>query len=157
MVKPIPDNYHTVTPIFVFKDARKAIDFYKKAFGASEQSVMPGPDGKGVMHAALKIGNSMVMMGEECPDRQTKSAETLGTSPMSLYLYVNDVDAAYRRALAAGGASQMPVQDMFWGDRVGSITDPFGYSWMLATHIQDLSPEEIARGAEAMYAGAGKA
>lgn len=157
MTKPIPEGYHTITPVFVFKDSHKAIEFYKKAFGATEQLVMPGPDGQGVMHAALKIGDSTIMMSDENPDRPCKSAETLGGSPISLYLYVKDVDAAFRRAVAAGGASQMPVQDMYWGDRVGSLKDPFGYSWMLATHIADPSPEEITRGAEAAFAGMGKA
>jgi PhnB protein len=156
MIKPIPDGYRTVTPIVVLKDSRKAIDFYKKAFGAVEKSVMPGPDGHGVMHAELKIGDSTIMLGDENPGCPQKSAETLGGSPVSLYLYVRDVDAVFERAVAAGGASQMPVQDMFWGDRAGSLTDPFGYTWMLATHIADLSPEEIARGAEAAFAGAGK-
>ena len=117
MVKPIPEGYHTITPAFLFKDARKAIEFYKKAFGATERHVMPGPDGQGVMHAELKIGDSFIMMGEEGPHCPKKSAETLGDSPVGMYLYVKDVDAAFARAVAAGGASQMPVADQFWGDR----------------------------------------
>ncbi len=156
MTKPIPKGFHAVTPAFTYKDSRKAIEFYKKAFGATEQFVMPCPDGKGVMHAELNIGDSKVMLGDENLERGCKSAETLGGSPMSIYLYVQDVDAAFDRAVRAGGTSQMPVQDMFWGDRAGSIHDPFGFSWMLATHIADLSPEEIARGAEAAFAGSGK-
>ena len=154
MTKPIPDGFHTITPTFMFKDTRKAIDFYKKAFGATEKFLMPGPDGKGVIHAQITIGDSPVMMGDEHP--HCKSAETLGDCPIGLYLYVKDVDAAFKKALAAGGAVRMPVQDMFWGDRMGAIKDPFGYSWTLATHIADPSKEEMARGAETMFAGAGK-
>jgi PhnB protein len=157
MAKPIPEGFHTVTPTFVFKDCRKAIEFYKKAFGATEKYAMPGPGGKGIMHAELRIGDSPIMMGEEHPDRQCRSAETFGGSPISIYLYLPDVDAAFQRAVAAGAEPQMPVGDMFWGDRMGAITDPFGYTWMLGTHIADLSPEEIARGAEAAFAAAGKA
>ncbi len=156
MAKPIPDGYHTVTPTIMFKDCRKAIEFYKKAFGASERHVMPGPDGNGVMHAEIKIGDSIVMMGDECPGHPKKSAESLGGSPIGFYIYVNDVDAAYNKALAAGGAVEMPVQDMFWGDRAGSLKDPFGHSWMLATHKADTTPEEMAEGAKKMFAGAGK-
>lgn len=154
MTKQIPEGFHAVTPVIVLKDSRKAIDFYKKAFGAVEKCVMPGPGGKGVMHAELTIGDSTIMLGDENPNCASKSAEKLGGSPVSFYLYVNDVDAAFRRALAVGGISKMPVQDMFWGDRVGSVDDPFGHSWMLATHIADVSPEEMARGAEAAFAHA---
>jgi PhnB protein len=152
MTSVIPEGYHTVTPILVLKDAREAIEFYKEAFGAVEQEVTPSPDGRGILHASLKIGDSTIMLGEERPDCPCKSAETLGASPISLYLYVEDVDAAFRRAVDAGGSSRMPVEDMFWGDRMGTVTDPFGYTWMLATHVADLSPEEIARGAEAACA-----
>jgi PhnB protein len=157
MTKPIPEGYHTITPTLVLKDSRKAIAFYKKAFGGTERHVMPSPSGQGVMHAEMKIGDSIIMMSDENPDCPGKSAETLGSSPISFYLYVKDVDSAYAQAVRAGATSKMDVQDMFWGDRVGSITDPFGYSWMLATHVADVSPEEMARGAEAMMAGAGKA
>lgn len=151
MTKPIPDGYHTLTPLLVFKDARKAIDFYKKAFGASERHVMPGPNGKGVMHAEIKIGNSIVMMGEENPSRGSKSAETLGACPVAFYVYVENVEAAFKQAVAAGATSQMPPQDMFWGDRMGTVKDPFGYNWSFATHKKDLTPEEMAKGAEAVY------
>jgi uncharacterized glyoxalase superfamily protein PhnB len=154
MTKPIPDGFHTLTPTFMFKDTRKAIEFYKKAFGATEKLAMPGPDGKGVMHAQMQIGDSMIMMGDEHPHCQ--SAESLGNTPVGMYVYVKDVDAAFKKALAAGGAVKMPVQDMFWGDRMGAFNDPFGYSWTLATHIADPTQEEMARGAEAMFAGAGK-
>jgi uncharacterized glyoxalase superfamily protein PhnB len=156
MTKAIPEGYHTITPAIVHKDVRKAIEFYKKAFGAAERYVMPCPDGKGVMHAELKIGDSLIMLGEEGAHCPAKSAQTLGGSPIGLYLYVQDVDAAFRRAIGAGAVSRMPVQDMFWGDRTGSVTDPFGYSWTLATHIKDLSPEEIAEGAEEFFAATAK-
>jgi uncharacterized glyoxalase superfamily protein PhnB len=152
MTKAIPEGFHTITPIFVFKDARKAIEFYKRAFGAEELFAMPGPDGKGVMHAEIRIGNSIIMMGEENPHELCKSAETIGGSPVSFYIYVEKVDEAFRTALAAGAASGMPVQDMFWGDRAGTVQDPFGHKWTLATHIKDLTPQEIQRGAQAFFA-----
>jgi PhnB protein len=120
MTKAIPEGFHGVTPIFVFKDARKAIEFYKKAFGAKERFAMPGPDGKGVMHAELQIGDSIIMMGEENPHEPCKSEETMGGSPVGFYIYLENVDEAFRRALEAGAESQMDVQDKFWGDRVGT-------------------------------------
>jgi uncharacterized glyoxalase superfamily protein PhnB len=156
MAKPIPEGFHSVTPMFVFRDARTAIEFYKRAFGAEERFAMPGPDGKGIMHAELLIGDSIIMMGEENPGHSCKSAETMGSSPVNVYLYVENVDAAFTRAVEAGGTVQMPVQDMFWGDRAGSLTDPFGYNWMLATHNRDLTPEQIAEGAKAAFAEMGK-
>ena len=152
MTKAIPEGFHSVTPMFTFKDARKAIDFYKRAFGAQERYAMPGPDGKGVMHAELVIGNSIIMMGEENPQAPCKSAETMGGSPVSFYLYLENVDEAFATALAAGAEARMPVQEMFWGDRAGTVQDPFGYSWMLATHTRDLSPKEIEEGARAAFA-----
>lgn len=151
--KSIPEEFHSVTPYFTFQDARKAIDFYTRAFGAQERYVMPGPDGRGVMHAEILIGDSVLMMGEEHPQQDCRSAETLGASPISFYLYVEDVDETFRAAVAAGAEEQMPVQEMFWGDRVGTVRDPFGYSWSLATHTRDLTPEEIRQGAEAAFAG----
>ena len=152
MAKPIPDGFTSITPVFVYKDCHKAIDFYKQAFGAQELFVMPGPDGKGVMHAELKIGNSIIMLGDEHPEMSCKSAETLGGSPINLYLYVENVDQAFRRALEAGAKSVMAVEDMFWGDRTGTVQDLFGYSWTLATHVKDLTPEEMQQGAQAFYA-----
>jgi PhnB protein len=154
MAKPIPDGYHSITPSFTFKDCRKAIDFYKQAFGAKLLDLFPRPDGQGAMHATIQIGNSIVMMGDEmtaaenCP----KSAETTGSSPISLYLYVPDADASFQQAIAAGAEATMPVADMFWGDRCGTLTDPFGYTWMVATHKQDLTSDEIRKGAEAFFA-----
>jgi uncharacterized glyoxalase superfamily protein PhnB len=152
MIKAVPEGYHTVTPYVVFKDARKAIEFYIRAFGAQELFAMPGPDGKGVMHAELRIGNSIIMMGEETPQQPCKSAETAGGSPVSFYLYLENVDEAFRTALEAGAESRMPVQEMFWGDRAGTVLDPFGYSWTLATHTRDLTPQEIQQGARDFFA-----
>jgi len=140
-----PSGYHTLTPSLMLKDARKAIDFYKRAFGAEEIDVMTGPDGR-VMHAELRIGDSRLMMGEENPAWAAfKSAETLGASPISLHLYFPDADAAFKRALDAGAKVEMPVDDMFWGDRYGKVKDPFGYTWGVATRVKDMTPEEIRK------------
>ena len=152
MIKKIPQEFHSITPMLVLKDVRRAIEFYQRALGARELMVMPGPDGKGVMHAEMKIGDSIIMMGEENPQYPCKSAETLGGSPVSFYLYLENVDEAFKVAVAAGAVVQMPVEEMFWGDRVGTVEDPFGYSWSLATHTRDLTPEEIRQGAEAACA-----
>jgi len=152
MTKAIPEGFHSVTPMVVFRDARKAIEFYKRAFGARERFAMPGPDGRGVMHAELMIGDSIFMMGEENPQNPCKSAETAGGSPVSFYLYVESVDEVFQKAVNEGAKVLMPVGDMFWGDRVGTVQDPFGYSWMLGTHIKDLTPQEIEEGARAAFA-----
>jgi uncharacterized glyoxalase superfamily protein PhnB len=153
MAKAIPDGYHTVTPSFTFKESQKAIDFYKKAFNAKVLDVFPSLSGKGIMHASLQIGDSIIMMGDEMPGGQgCKSAESLGGSPMSLFIYVPDADTAFKQAVAAGGKVAMPVSDMFWGDRAGSIIDPFGYQWMIATHTQDLTKEQTRKGAEDFFA-----
>ena len=143
-VKPVPDGYHTVTPHLVVRDAAKAIDFYAAAFGAEELYRMPGPDGA-VMHAELMIGDSRVMLGEEAPQMGALSPQTIGGSPVSLLLYVKDVDASFTRAGGAGCTIQMPPTDMFWGDRYGKLVDPFGHKWSLATHKEDVSPEEMAK------------
>ena len=152
MNNKIPEGFSSVTPMFLFKDARKAIDFYKRAFGARERYAMPNPDGKGIMHAEILIGNSIIMMGEEHSQQACKSAESFGGSPVSFYLYVENVDEAFKTAVSAGAETQMPVQDMFWGDRMGTVTDPFGYSWSLATQVRVLTPEEIRQGAQAFFA-----
>ena len=153
MTKPIPEGFHTLTPSFTFKDSLKAIEFYKKAFGATVLDLLPNLNGQGTMHATIQIGNSILMMGDETPNPNCgKSAQTLGGSPISLYLYVADVDAAFKQALAAGAIQTMPVMDMFWGDRCGSLKDPFGYSWMIGTHKQDLTQAEITQGATAFFA-----
>ena len=151
MASPVPEGYHAVTPSFTFKDSQKAIEFYKRAFSAKVLDVFPNLSGPGIMHATIQIGNSIVMMGDENPGQNCKSAETLGSSPISLYIYVADADAVFKQAVAAGGTAMMPVADMFWGDRAGQIKDPFGYSWMIATHTRDLTNEQIRKGAEAFF------
>ena len=156
MTKPMPAGYHSVTPSFTFKNSLKAIEFYTKAFGAKTLEVMPGPEGRSTMHAAIQIGDSILMMGDEMPQAGCKSAESLGACPISFYVYVSDVDAAFKQAVAAGGTATMSVADMFWGDRAGQLKDPFGYSWMIATHQQDLSQEQIQQGAQAFFAKAGR-
>ncbi len=156
MTKPIPEGYRSVTPSFTFKDSQKAIDFYKKAFGAKVLDVFPGMDGRGIMHATMQIGDSILMMGDEMPGQNCKSAETLGNSPVSFFIYVPNADAAFQQAIAAGGTSVMPVTDMFWGDRAGSLKDPFGYNWMIATHTQDFTKDRIRKNAETFFAQMGK-
>jgi PhnB protein len=152
MAKQIPEGYQTVTPMLMLKDCRQAIEFYKRAFGAQERYALPGPDGKGVIHAEIRIGNSIVMMGEEEPQAPCQSAETIGGSPVSFYLYLENVDHAFRVAVDAGAEVRTPVEDMFWGDRMGTVQDPFGYSWSLATHTRDMTAEEIRQGAQAAFA-----
>ena len=151
MTKAIPEGYHSATPMLMFKDARKAIDFYKQALGAIERYAMPGPGGKGIMHAEIQIGDSIIMVGDENPQMPGKSAETLGGSPISFYIYLDNVDEAVKKALKAGAASRMPVEDMFWGDRVGTVLDPFGYSWSLATHVKDMTQKEMEEAAKAAF------
>ena len=145
MTKLVPEGYHTVTPSVTFKDSQRAIEFYKKAFGAEVLSLFPSPVGKGVMHATIRIGNSILMMADEIFGQACKSAETLGISPISLYIYTQDVDMMFKRALQAGAVETMPVADMFWGDRCGTLADPFGHKWSIATHKEDLTSEEIKR------------
>jgi PhnB protein len=149
-VKPIPEGYHTVTPYLTIRDAAKAIEFYKKAFGAMEEFRMETPAGK-IGHAELKIGDSKIMLSEEMGDGSCKSPEALGGSPVGMMLYVENVDEIFDRAVAAGAKVTMPLADMFWGDRFGSITDPFGHTWSIATHKEDVAPDELEkRGKEAM-------
>ena len=142
--KPIPDGYHTVTPYLILKDAAKAIDFYQKAFGAIEMVRMPGPGGK-VMHAEIKIGDSPIMLADECPEMDALSPQTVGGSPIFIVLYVPDVDALSKQAVAAGAKVVRPVQNQFYGDRSGTFADPFGYRWTIGTHVEDVSPEEMQR------------
>jgi uncharacterized glyoxalase superfamily protein PhnB len=144
-----PEGFQSVTPNLTFKDTKKALEFYEKALGATVLEVLPMPDGNGTMHATMKIGNSILMMGDEMPN--CPSAESLGGSSISLFVYVPDVDAAFKRAIAAGAIETMPVMDMFWGDRCGNLTDPFGYTWMIGTHVRDMTPEEIQEGAKAFF------
>jgi PhnB protein len=143
-VKAIPDGYYSLTPYLVVKGAAEAIEFYKKAFGATETIRMPGPDGR-IMHAEITIGNSVLMLSDESPERQQLSPVTLGGSGSSVMLYTDDVDATFKKALAAGATEQMAPMDMFWGDRMGNLKDPFGHSWAIATHTEDVSPEEMEK------------
>ena len=149
-VRPIPKEYHSVTPGLAVKDADAFIKFCKKAFGAREMVRMPGPGG-GVMHAELQIGDSRIMTGDETPGFATKAARTLGGTPVNLMIYVEKADAVFKKALAAGATVAMPMSDMFWGDRYGCVTDPFGNVWGIATHIEDVPPREMKkRAAKAM-------
>jgi PhnB protein len=143
--KPIPDGYHTLTPFLTIRDAARAIEFYKQAFGAEERGVMKGPDGK-IMHAELKIGDSIIMLSDEFPEFGAKSPESIGGSPMGLHIYIDGVDAAFDRAVKAGAIVEMPVMDQFWGDRYGRLKDPFGHKWSIATHTKDLSMDEMKHG-----------
>ena len=152
-VTPIPDGYHSVTPYLTVRGAARAIDFYKRAFGAKELMRMPGADGKNVMHAELKIGDSIIFLSDEMPGGSTRSPESLGGASGYQYLYVKDVDATFKRAVDAGARVLMPVADMFWGDRFGRLADPFGHEWGLSTHKEDLTPDEIARRAKAAFTG----
>ena len=151
-VNPIPKGFHTITPALVARNADRAIDFYKRAFGAEEVSRMPGPDGKTVMHAELRIGDSTFFLGDEMPGMGYVSPEALKGTSQSLHLYVQDVDAAFDRAIKAGATVKMPVADMFWGDRYGKVTDPFGHEWGLGTHKEDVDPQEMEKRAKAAFA-----
>jgi len=143
-VKPIPEGYHTLTPYFTVRDAVRAIEFYKQAFGAQERGLMKGPDGK-VMHAELKIGDSIVMLADEFPEFGAVAPESGGSTSMGLHIYVKDVDEAFDRAVKAGATVEMPVADQFWGDRYGKLRDPFGHKWSIATHVKDMSADEMKR------------
>jgi PhnB protein len=156
MAKPIREGFRTVTPYLTVKSAAQAIDFYKRAFGAQEIERMAGPDGKSIMHAEIKIGDSVVMLSDEMPQGGTVSPQTLSGTTGSLFLYVPDVDAAFKRALDAGAKAVMPPADMFWGDRFGKLVDPFGHHWGMATHKEDLSPEEVRKRGAAFMASMGK-
>jgi PhnB protein len=150
-VNPIPDGMHSVTPHLVIRGAAEAIEFYKKAFNAEEVFRMPAADGKRVMHAEIKIGDSIVFLADEFPEMggSCRSPATLGGSSVTLNLYVHNVDAAFNQAVAAGAKVGMPPMDMFWGDRYCKVTDPFGHDWSMAQHIEDVPHEELARRAEA--------
>ena len=147
-VKPIPQGSHSITAGLVVKDARKAIEFYKTAFGATLLDSMDWPDGRGVMHAELKIGDSKFYLGEEVPEMGAVSPQTLGGSAVSINLYVEDCDAIFKRATSAGARAEMPLTDMFWGDRYGKLVDPFGHKWGIATHKEDVSKSEMQRRAK---------
>jgi PhnB protein len=149
-VKPIPEGYHTLTTYLVVRGADKAIDFYKRAFGAVEVFRMPDPQGR-IMHAELKIGGSMLMLSEEMPMGNTRAPETLGGTTCQVFVYVEDCDKTINQASAAGAKVDMPAADMFWGDRYGKLTDPFGHSWGIATHKEEVSAEEMGRRATEFF------
>jgi PhnB protein len=150
-VNAIPQGYHSVTPYLVVDDGRRAIEYYKQAFGAKAVVQMAGPGGK-IGHAELKIGDSMIMLSDEMPGSGNRSPKSLGGSPVTIFLYVEDVDSTFNEAVKAGAKADKPPQDMFWGDRFGALTDPFGHSWALATHIEDVTPEEMKKRSEAFMA-----
>ena len=149
-VKPIPEGFRTVTPHLSLNGCAEAIEFYKKAFGAEEACRMPGPGGK-IMHAEIRIGDSVLMLADEFPDMGSRGAQTIGGTPVTVHLYVTDVDATFDRAVKAGAKATMPVADMFWGDRYGRLEDPFGHHWSVGTHKEDLTPEEIGKRAQKAF------
>ena len=153
-VKAIPSGYHTLTPGFCVRDAAGAIDFYTRALGARERMRLMKPDGTTLAHAELMIGDSVFMLGEEDAAMGAQSAQTIGGSPVNFYVYVPNVDTAVQRALTAGAKAVMPVTDMFWGDRIGGVEDPYGQKWTLATHKEDVAPREMQKRAQAFYAQA---
>ena len=151
-VKPVPEGYHTVTPYLAVENAADAIEFYKRAFGAEETVRMNAPDGS-IGHAELEIGDSRVMLSDPFPQSNVRPPTERGGATASVFLYVEDVDAAFKRAVDAGATVEMELEDMFWGDRFGTVTDPFGQVWSMASHVEDLTPEEIEeRGRVAMAA-----
>ena len=150
-VKKIPDGYHSITPMLIVKDGLKAIEYYKKVFGAIDKGTMMMPDNNSVAHAELLIGDSKIMLSDEFPEMKSLSPTTIGGSPVSLYLYVEDVDKTFNLAVTEGGKSLFPVQDRFYGDRHGTIQDPFGHIWSIATHIKDLTKEEMKKAAEEAF------
>jgi len=156
MPKPIPAGYHSVTPAIVVRDAAAAIDFYKRAFGAEEIDRMAGPDGS-IMHAEIRIGDSILMLGEENEQWGTKSPLSLNGVHGSLHIYVEDADAAFNRALKAGATVRYPLEDAFWGDRYGKVTDPFGHEWGLATRVKDMTKAEMEKAGQEWMAKAAQA
>jgi uncharacterized glyoxalase superfamily protein PhnB len=154
MAKPIPDGFNSVSAHLIVRNCAKAIEFYKKAFGAEEICSMPTPDGK-IMHAELKFGNSTVMMCEEMPEMGATSPQALNGTAVTIHLYVEDADKMYTRAVGAGATATMPIMDAFWGDRYGKLTDPFGHHWSVATHKKDMTPEQIGQAAAEFFSGQG--
>jgi PhnB protein len=153
-VKPIPDGYHSITPYLIVSGAAQALEFYKEAFGAVELFRMPTPDGR-VGHAEIRVGDSVVMLADEHPEIGARSPRTVGGTTVHLLLYVSDADATYTRAVEAGAKAVRPLKNQFYGDRSGTVEDPFGHSWTVATHVEDLSPEEMDRRHQAELAAAG--
>ena len=144
-VKPIPEGYHTLTPSLTVRNAERAIEFYKQAFGAEVRGgVAKGPDGK-VMHAELKIGDSVIMLTDEYPEFGSKSPQSIGDSGTGLHIYLDNVDAAFDRAVKAGASVEMPVMDQFWGDRYGKLQDAFGHKWSIATHVKDMPADDMKK------------
>jgi PhnB protein len=156
-VKIVQEGYHSVNPYLVVRNADKAIEFYKTAFGAEERFRMHGSDGKTIMHAELKIGDSVFMLTEESPDMKALSPESIGGSPISLYVYVKDVDSVFNQAISEGATVLHPVKDQLYGDRFGYLKDPFGHLWSIATHKKDLSPNELRKVGEAFFEEMSKA
>ena len=150
-VKPIPEGYHSVTPYLIVRGAAAAIDYYTKAFGAKELFRFPAPDGK-IGHAEIKIGDAPIMIADEYPDMGYNGPQSLGGSPVSLMIYVEDVDTVFNRAVESGGTVKEALQDKFYGDRMGTLVDPFGHIWHVATHKEDVSTEEMERRAKAAHA-----
>src|SRR5271165_764463 len=150
-VKAVPDGFHTITPHLTVRDAHRALEFYQKAFGAEVLGVMPAPGGK-VMHASLKIGDSMLMLNDEFPEMGGSLAPPASGSSVVLHIYIDNVDAAFERAVSAGASVKMPLMDMFWGDRYGVVMDPFGHKWSLATHTRDMTQEEMQQEQEKAFA-----
>lgn len=145
----MPRDYHNITPYLMVRGAEKAIDFYQRVFGATERMRMPGPNGR-VMHAEIQVGDSVVMLADEMPEMDCKGPQSIGGSPVAILAYVKDVDAAFSRAMAAGSRQLRPVQNQFYGDRAGTLVDPFGHIWTIATHVEDVSAEELQRRMQSM-------
>jgi len=153
MAKPIPDGYPRVTPYLIIDGASAAIDFYRSVLGATERMRMPAPDGR-VGHAELEIGDSLIMLADEFPEMEARSPKTVGGTPVSLHVYVEDADSVFDRAIQAGARALRPIEDQFYGDRSGQFEDPFGHQWNVATHVEDVPPDEMAaRAAAAMATG----
>ena len=151
-VKPIPDGYHTVTPYLIVDGAAAALDYYARAFGAEELMRMPGPGGK-IGHAEIKIGDSVIMLADEFPEMGAQSPKSIGGTPVTVMVYVDDVDTVFDRAVKAGATSLRPVEDKFYGDRASQFEDPWGHRWNVMTHVEDVSPEEMQKRMEALGAG----
>jgi PhnB protein len=153
-VRPIPEGYHTVTPFLAVDDASAAIEFYERAFGARERMRMPMPDGR-IAHAELEIGDSVVMLSDPFPQGTTRPPKELGGTTVGVFLYVEDIDAFVGRAADAGATVTVPPENMFWGDRFGQLSDPFGHQWQVATHVEDVAPDEMAERAKAAMSSMG--
>jgi PhnB protein len=151
-VKPIPEGYHTLTPYLAIRGAAEAIEFYKRAFGARERARMPGPDGKSIGHAEIVIGDSIIMLADEMPQFGNRSPQTLNGTPVTFALYVEDADASYKRAVDAGAKVLRPIADQFYGDRAGTVVDPYGYQWSLMTRKEEVSLEELNKRMKEFYA-----